>query len=385
MRIGVLTYHRAINYGAVMQAYSLQMRLRRDFPEAQIELIDFNPRTRELFKIKCPLVFIYRRGISAAIKKATQTRVFSKFVKRLPIGKKMLSKSFSDIEEYMSKSYDVVIVGSDAVFNWNDIGIPNPYFLANTRVGHKLSYAASSHLQFYGKVGERDREYLNRALADFDYLGVRDDGTARFVDGFLGDGKTHHNCDPTVFLEMDFPYDDLEKKLKKHGFDFNKKTVFVMLMHPEYATFARKHFGNDVQIVALMDSNTSADIYLHDLNPFEWAHVFSYGDFLVTDYFHGTILGLKNGIPVLSIDASKYCVDGYESKAHDLLCKRLGVPDLYINSSELSGDGGYEKFSARVSLIEQSFSKDEVFSAFDREAKSYESFRDALMQMMEDK
>lgn len=375
MRIGILTYHRAVNYGAVMQSYSLSGRIARDFPDASVEIIDFNPKARERFKLKCPLVFTYRRGLGAAWKKAVQTRVFNKFVKRLPVGKKMLSKSFDTIEKYMSENYDVVIVGSDAVFNWNDIGIPNPYFLGNTRVKKKLSYAASSHLQFFGNVSEEQKKYLKSALCDFDYIGVRDESTRDFVKGATdGEKEASHNCDPTIFLDMNFPKDNLDSKLKKHKFDRNKKTVFVMLMHPEYAEYTRRYFGEDVQIVALMDSNPHADIYLHDLNPFEWAHVFSYGDMLITDYFHGTILGLKNGIPVLSIDASRYCKDGYESKAHDLLFKRLDYPTLYVNADELKGEGGYARFAEAVDGALGSFDKERLMNAISKEALAYENF-----------
>ena len=42
MKIGILTYHRAINYGAVLQSFSLVERLKKDFPNESIEIIDYN-------------------------------------------------------------------------------------------------------------------------------------------------------------------------------------------------------------------------------------------------------------------------------------------------------------------------------------------------------
>ena len=63
MRIGILTFHRAINYGAVMQAYSLSKQLKESFPEDSVEIIDYNCKQREFYKIKCPLVFLYRRSV----------------------------------------------------------------------------------------------------------------------------------------------------------------------------------------------------------------------------------------------------------------------------------------------------------------------------------
>lgn len=382
MRIGILTFHRAINYGAVMQAYSLSKQLKESFPEDSVEIIDYNCKQREFFKIKCPLVFLYRRSVKEAVKKAIQTVVFNKFVNRLPLSKKFLGKKDSKAEKYINDNYDILIVGSDAVFNWNDIGLPNIYFAHGINTKYKLSYAASAHLQKYNDITDKQKEFLSAALFDFDYLGVRDENTMNFVANFADKEKIVHNCDPTVFLKMDFPEDDLLKKLKKHKFDFKKQTIFVMLMHPKYAKFVKDRFGSEYQIVALMDDNPYADIYLHDLNPFEWAHVFSYGSLVVTDYFHGTMLSLKNGTPVLSIDASGYCDETYKSKAYDLFYERLDMPEIYLNSTEMDNGNGYKVFCKRVESILSNFDKEEVYKRLDKESLSYfNSFRNEISKM----
>lgn len=380
MKIGILTFHRAINYGAFMQSYSLLSKLQNDFPEDEVEIIDYNNKEREFFIKKCPIVFLYRRSIKEGIYKYVQTREFKKALKFLKRSTSFLSVADEKIEEFMSQTYDLIIVGSDAVFNWNDIGLPNPYFLANTKCLYKMSYAASSHLQKYNMITLKEKEYLFRALQEFQFLGVRDDSTKNFVDKILDTNKGEHTCDPSIFLELNFSEMNLKKKLSKHHFCIEKKTVFVMLMHPEYAKYVREYFGEECQIVALMDGNKYADIYLYDLNPFEWAHVFKYGDCLVTDYFHGTIFGLKNGIPVMSIDASKY--DGeYESKACDLLIKRLKLPRLYVNAKELDGKKGKEIFNDKIRNILETFEKEEVLNALKKEGESYNIFRDGLMNM----
>ena len=40
-KIGILTFHRAINYGAFMQAYALSNRLKKDLKDVEIEIIDY--------------------------------------------------------------------------------------------------------------------------------------------------------------------------------------------------------------------------------------------------------------------------------------------------------------------------------------------------------
>ena len=41
MKIGILTFHRAYNYGAFLQCYSLQKELKARFPECDIKVIDY--------------------------------------------------------------------------------------------------------------------------------------------------------------------------------------------------------------------------------------------------------------------------------------------------------------------------------------------------------
>ena len=376
MKIGILTFHRVINNGAVMQAYSLQNRIQQDFPDDNVEIIDYNPNVREVFKIKTPLIFAYRRSVREAIQKAKQTIEFNKATKRFKLSKRLIGKSEKKIREYIEKVYDLVVVGSDAVFNWNDLGLPNMYFLSDVHVKHKASYSASAHLQNYRKITEEQKEYLRSSLGDFEYIGVRDENTNNFVKYILPEKETRHNCDPSIFLKMDYDDGKLIKKMEKNGFDFSQKTVFVMLMKSEYGEFVKRYF-KDCQIVALMDGNPYADIYLYDLNPFEWGKVFSYGSFLITDYFHGTIFGIKNNIPVLSIDSSGYgnSKQGYESKAKDLLEKRLDLPYYYINANDLIGETGYEVFAQKIEQINTSFNKEKVIDALENEALSYLDFR----------
>ena len=42
MRIGILTYHRSINCGAVMQCYSLSKKLQQCLPQATVEVVDYH-------------------------------------------------------------------------------------------------------------------------------------------------------------------------------------------------------------------------------------------------------------------------------------------------------------------------------------------------------
>lgn len=382
MKIGIFTYHRAINYGAFLQAYSLSERVKSDFPDADVEIIDYDHKNRQWFIKKCPIVFLYRRSIKDGIRKYHQIREFKKALSELSLGKPLISVSVKKVESFISNNYDLVIVGSDSVFNWSDLGLPNPYFLAGVKNTLKVSYAASAHLQKYEGLPEEQQKYLEKALSDYSYIGVRDNNTKRFTEKFAN-RKAEHNCDPAVFLKLDFPEYDLKEKLLKHGFDFEKKIVFAMLMKPEPAKYIKEYFGDGYSIVALNDNNKYADTFLYDLNPFEWAHIFKYGNALVTDYFHGTIFGLKNGIPVMSVDSSMYNNGNYESKVYDLLNNRLNLPQCYVNYSDLTGRDGFINFKKSMDKIMSSFDKEGVERAFRKESETYNSFFNAVTELID--
>lgn len=379
MKIGILTYHQAINYGAVLQAYALANEIKSKFPLCEVEIIDYEHKNRKFFKKKIVLVFALKRSIKEAMQKKKQIAIFKKFINEyLPLSPKRITDE-RVLKKYILSNIDIVVVGSDAVFNWNDIGIPNPYFLEGYNIKFKLAYAASSHLQRYMGIDEAERKYLENSLNSFNYIGVRDESTKSFVMQYVEKKeKVFHNCDPSIFLELSFSTCELELKLRKHKFALNKKTVFIMLMNKHYGEFVKQYFSKEYQIVALMDYNENADMYLYDLNPFEWAHVFKYGSLLITDYFHGTIFGLKNGIPVLSIDASRYNDNYYESKVNDLLNRRLMAPYVYVNRNELDSSTGYENFKKALSNLFDNFKIEKIYDALRKEKMSSESFFDEL-------
>ena len=71
MRIGILTFHRSINNGAVLQCYSLSKKLQQLFPQDSVEVIDYHmPKVdsfysvsyRDYFRINS-IIGVLRRGL----------------------------------------------------------------------------------------------------------------------------------------------------------------------------------------------------------------------------------------------------------------------------------------------------------------------------------
>ena len=249
--VGILTYHRSNNYGAFLQAYSLSKRLEKEMPSCSVSIIDYisnevytqyhpsvkgfikliasvHPFRRKLSYLKALLLYVKsKRGVMSAVKDS----YFEEARKKLSLSDQLIiSDKLKDVASYINSNYDVVVVGSDAVWNWQIRQFPNPYFLGPEITTKKLSYAASSYGQPFMNSSAKQKEYITRAWNGFQYLGVRDVATEDFVKWVNEDLTPHHNCDPTVFLDvksLPVDIDVVKEKLKNAGFDFTKKTIGI--------------------------------------------------------------------------------------------------------------------------------------------------------------
>ena len=52
LKIGILTFHNADNYGAVLQCYALQEALKKNFPQFDVSVVDYrNTEIEKSYKI----------------------------------------------------------------------------------------------------------------------------------------------------------------------------------------------------------------------------------------------------------------------------------------------------------------------------------------------
>lgn len=336
MKVGILTFHRSYNYGAFMQCYSLTRRLQKDFPQIQFEVIDYNSR-QVLIQYEKSLNSIKNDRIRQLVAKRNQS--FSRCQEQLPLSNfKLVSDDYAELISYMNDNYDAVIVGSDAVWNWITRGFPNAYFLKDYK-GIKLSYAASVHGMVYQNMTEEQKRYLKEAFEDFRYIGVRDSATENMVHFVCPDLPVYHNCDPTVLLDLnDVPCDmvALKRKMEASGVDFSKPLIGIMAGN-SIGYEIKKYFKHRAQLIAVYEPNSNADVYLYDLTPYEWAHVFSFFRTTATHFFHGTLLTLVNHKPVTSVEFESAYSAASITKINDVLSR------LALSKWRFSAD--YRKFS----------------------------------------
>lgn len=398
-KIGILTFHGSINNGAVMQAYSLSKKIQEVNPQCDVEIIDYHmPKVVELYRYSFVktlksdnfVVFVKRLikqllNIGYNKKMNERTKIFFACRHHLPLSKfSLLSNETEELFDYINQTYDVLVIGSDAVWNYILRGFPNAYFPDTTVKVSKMSYAASCYGMDFLEVSEKERIHVGNILQDFSFIGVRDTATEDFVKWSGCTKSPVHVCDPTVFLEVNnLPVDqnELEKKLLKRGFDFSRPTIGVM-GNEKMLKLVRKLYGKQYQIVALYVPVKGADVNLYDLTPYEWAYVFRYFKLTFTTYFHGTLLSLRNGVPVVCIALQNEFGKKHTPKTLDVLT-RLGFESWYFETDYISQN--FSSIKKTADQLLNSDIKDNIIEKMTQEADSFKEFQEALSILLEEK
>lgn len=406
-KIGILTFHRAYNYGAYMQCYSLCKKTQELFPDDIVEVIDYssqkmirfydtsikkdgsiislNNNVKDILKSYKQIgkKIVYLTKYKKRRFEALRNKEFDSAIKSLPLSNdSLISDDLEQATSFLSEKYDVIIVGSDAI--WNDIqtSFPNIYYLCGVDTKEKFSYAASSHGMDYTKKTEQEIKYLREAMNDFFFIGVRDAATMSFLDTLNLDAKVSHTCDPTIFLDMEqlpVDLDMLRIKLIESGVDFGRP--IIGLMCDEWlAKDIKKYFSKEFQLVSVYTYNPYADVCLPNLSPFEWSKVFSFFDVTITHFFHGTLLSLKNNTLTIPIERETPYSRKFDTKIKDVMT-RLGLLDYYFTYNQLNATNWEEVLYSIKSNKKTRFS-DKIENAIRSESKTADIFFDKLKDVL---
>ncbi len=332
-KIGILTFHRSINYGAYVQCLSLSHFLAEKYPDCKVEVIDYESKfMRDNYVPKISLSYIRHPLIFKAKKK--QYKCFKDALRFLPLSNKYFAFDGTDekLGQYVSENYDIVVVGSDAVFNWLKRGFPNPYILPFKDV-KKLSYAASAYGMPLEKISDSTMAAFGEYLKDFSFVGVRDDYTSDLIRRAEAQTEPVFTCDPTVFLDIEYVLMLLghtkesfkEYIYKKFKLPKDKKLVGVMESNSDALKAIKSKYGEELFFVGFYSYTKGVDKFIADISPLEWALLFGLFEFTITNYFHGTLLSLRNNTPVLSFDRTSFSKTN-EGKIHDVM-RRMDLLD----------------------------------------------------------
>jgi len=385
MKIGILTFHKPVNYGAFLQSYALTRQLSRDYPNAKVEIIDYIAPLEMKKKYINILRRIKKFGLKAGYTETKKIRMFDSFKDYLPLSEKSFSTNRLDLlYTYIERTYDVLIIGSDAVFNWTQNGYPSAFIPLKKLSIPVLTYAASVHgLRYFEEPMERISS-CGKAFRNMEGVFVRDKCTEEFVK-YCGEESPKHACDPTFLLSNEdlnkYKMRDTKKILEAYHLDSKKKYIVLMLQNELLSKRIYDTFSSDYIIVSLFMNNNHSDAFLYDLNPFEWASVIKEASLVVTNYFHGTLLALEQGTPTIVLDISHYFGE-YEGKLKDLMVSRLNLGELYFQVENIGSD---ENINNIITVAHDAINgeyKNRIAVSVERERDSYDGFKSYLSRII---
>ena len=290
-KIGIVTFHMADNYGAVLQAYALQHYIESHISK-NVEIVDYETEEH----LKAYNIFNFNS------KKWYVNMLFNLFsaIHYLPLKKR--KKSFALFrdqylhrtkEKYrtehqlsMISGKDVYITGSDQVFNPRLSDWKAYYLNFNKGRAKKLAYAPSfGTSNFNDEITHRILPYLK----DFNAISCREKSGSEYLERIL-----HHEVptvvDPTFLLS--------KEEWNKIAICPNRKRKFLFVYSLNGGTKLKKLAENvaeeeGLEIVTLGGVKPfSGRNNTLSLGPREFVGHIIEANFVVTDSFHGTAFSL---------------------------------------------------------------------------------------------
>lgn len=307
MKIGIITYHRALNYGAVLQCYALQQILTKlghsvkiiDFRQPVIEnlyALDF-----KLSQVAKALIYFHPRSLCAIYKHQKTVLRFRRFTHRY------LNCTLPCIGNNLPKDFDAYIIGSDQMWSFNCVGGYEPVYFGQFKrePNSKLyGYAISSCGDFMEIM---PKSQICELLDCFSRYSLREHNIAQKLSILMG--KDVPIClDPTLLIDAEDWNPLVNQKYQHKNYVFlyqirggNGNSIKVA---EEARKFAEKH---NLRLVDMSKRNHSVE---------DFVSAIKYAKYVFTTSFHATVFSIIFGIPFFTFKMN----DGHDGRYVDLLC-----------------------------------------------------------------
>lgn len=292
MRVGIMSMQRIVNYGSFLQAYGL-MRMVQQLGH-DVQFVDYHPgesvvestaHRKAIDYVGLMYNFFVHRSTT---KKRRMYRAATTFPQKY---EEMLRIIGVTPERKYDKNVDVLIIGSDEVFNClqdnPEVGFSPELFGQNAPAKRCITFSAS----FGSTTIERLREYNKEAeiayyLKDIDAVSVRDRNSEIIVNSLV-DKAVSVNLDPVLL------YDFKEEVPEIHESNYIVVYAYRGRISKEEGkrikAFAKKH---NKKLIALGGVQDFCDEYIV-CNAFEVMSYVKSADYVITDTFHGTVFSIK--------------------------------------------------------------------------------------------
>lgn len=294
--IGIVTFHRAVNYGAVLQTYGLEKKIEKLGGEC--EVIDYRcPFIESEYKAICkkdysPIRFdiaYFRHLVATVISVGMKKKKKQRFHDFLANYTKM-SPAYTDSSqlEKIQDRYHAFITGSDQVWSPVLTADDDVYFLKFVNDNKKkFSYAAS--LGNVGKGFQLDKQFVD-FIKTFEGISVREGSGKKYImEAARRESDVH--VDPTLLLSRK-DWEEVSEKPSE-----SRYLLVYTVCEPCHLLEVAKEIAKkeNLTIIYLKDKVVSMDNqikYVKAVSPEQFVGYFQYADYVITNSFHGTVFSI---------------------------------------------------------------------------------------------
>ena len=295
-KIGIITFHNSYNCGSMLESYAIFKYISKKIKN--VEIIDFSSEGQKelysIFKKNNSIKNIIRNLILLPHKnRLTRNNLeYEKFKKN----NFKLSTRYDDSKKISDENYDVIVAGSDQIWNITIKDYDEAYFLNWVNSSKKVAYAPSFGAKNIKKYKKNQAQYerIKQLLNSFDAISIRENNGRKWIKEMIG-RDVPVLIDPTLLLDKK-EYDKIVEKnykipYKKYIFfycpQFNKDICkFVKLLSKKYKlpviTWSSKSFYLKIigRFGFKLPDFESPSVYLK---------LIKNAELIITTSFHGTI------------------------------------------------------------------------------------------------
>ena len=278
MNFGIITFHRAVNYGAVLQTYALQEALKN--LNIDSEVIDYRDNI-----IDNRFKFFYNKSLKKLVKDFIyfpiffrKNKKFEEFIEDNIVTTKEIIRNYNELNQL--KEFEHY-----RLTNWD-----KAYFLDFVKDNKKKnSYAASFGMN---EIPKKEQEEYKSLLSQFNHISVREENGIEIIHKLINkDIDVDVDVDPTLLLKKE-EWIKIAKKPKEKDYIL----IFVMQKNESTFKFAeRLAQKTNCEIIYIADSikRRVNGKYKYILSPTEWLGYFLNAKYIVTNSFHGLAFSIN--------------------------------------------------------------------------------------------
>lgn len=337
MKVGVLTFHRASNFGTALQACATVEALKNIGVDA--ELMDYRPAYLEHTMV--PRTFRKARNPKAILSIALHRVLyghqqeekilrFRQFLQEVPTSEAVCTTP-AEVAE-LAQRYDIILSGSDQLWNERITGEDLTYLFPFPH-RKKISYASSFGVS---SLSEERKAVIAPLLADFDHLAMREETARKLVSELIEGKELHRVVDPTLLLtkEQWQKFEQPNLKLPKGGYILTYFMIETPILR-EIANRLQKQTG--LPVVNIKPSKRQALLHLGTnmmwAGPRELLSCYRGASYVITNSFHGTAFSINYEVPMYIAPLPVCMVGEVNSRLVEIL-EWYGLSDRWIPTEE---------------------------------------------------